>query len=90
VKPNRPLDLDKIARGLRAERRGSRAARSGYFAAAQLGAAVLERFRVPAGGGRATDPSWTARRLVPLAPHTLDQLASSWQRCSGQCLAVAR
>jgi hypothetical protein len=30
---------------------------------------------VPAGGGRATDPNWTERRLVPLAPRTLTRLA---------------
>jgi hypothetical protein len=32
------------------------------------------RFRVPAGGGRSTDPRWTERRLVPLAPRTLERL----------------
>ena len=26
------------------------------------------------GGGRATDPGWTERRLVPLAPRTLQRL----------------
>ena len=26
------------------------------------------------GGGRATDPNWTERRLVPLAPRTLARL----------------
>lgn len=29
---------------------------------------------VPAGGGRATDPRWTERRLVPLGPRTLERL----------------
>lgn len=71
---HRPLDLDKIAKGLGAERRGPLPARSGYFAAAELAASVLDRFRVPAGGGRATDPKWTERRLVPLAPQTLAHL----------------
>jgi hypothetical protein len=33
-----------------------------------------QRFEVPDTGGRATDPRWTERRLVPLAPHTLEQL----------------
>ena len=28
----------------------------------------------PAGGGRPTDPRWTERRLVPLAPRTLERL----------------
>ena len=26
------------------------------------------------GGGRSTDPGWTERRLVPLAPRTLERL----------------
>ncbi len=29
---------------------------------------------MPQGGGRATDPHWTERRLVPLAPETLTRL----------------
>ena len=37
-------------------------------------AEVEARFRAPAGGGRATDPRWTERRLVPLAPRTLERL----------------
>jgi hypothetical protein len=40
----------------------------------ELLADVEARFRVPPGGGRATDPSWTERRLVPLAPRTLKRL----------------
>jgi len=68
------LDMDKIARGLGAERRGRVAAQGGYFGAMQLLADIQARFRVPAGGGRATDPSWTERRLLPLAPKTLKKL----------------
>jgi len=40
----------------------------------QLVAEVEARFRVPSGGGRPTDPRWTKRRLVPLAPRTLRRL----------------
>jgi hypothetical protein len=40
----------------------------------QLLADAETRFRVPSGGGRATDPVWTERRLVPLAPRTLKKL----------------
>jgi hypothetical protein len=40
----------------------------------QLLADIEARFRVPVGGGRATDPRWTERRLVPLAPRTLERL----------------
>ena len=68
------LDMNKIARGLRAERRGEVSAGGGYFGAMQLLADIETRFRVPAGGGRATDPDWTERRLVPLAPRTLKRL----------------
>ena len=68
------LDMDKIARGLGAERRGKVVAVGGYFGAIQLLADIKARFRVPSGGGRSTDTSWTERRLVPLAPRTLKRL----------------
>ena len=68
------LDMDKIARGLGAERQGKVAASGGYFGAIQLLADIEARFRVPSGGGRPTDASWTERRLLPLAPRTLKRL----------------
>lgn len=68
------VDMDKIARGLGAERRGKVASTGGYFGAMQLLADIEARFRVPAGGGRPTDPKWTERRLVPLAAQTLERL----------------
>lgn len=68
------LDMDKIARGLGGARRGKVNATAGYFGAMQLAAAVEERLRVPVRGGRATDPGWTERRLLPLAPETLKRL----------------
>src|SRR5688572_4386787 len=68
------LDMNKIARGLGAERGGGVSASGGYFGALQLLADIAARFRVPAGGGRPTDPAWTERRLVPLAPRTLQHL----------------
>ena len=68
------LDLDKIAAGLGAEHKGKVSATGGYFGAMQLLADIEARFRVPAGGGRPTDPRWTERRLVPLAPRTLERL----------------
>jgi hypothetical protein len=68
------LDMDKIARGLRAEWVGTVTASGGHFGAMQLVADVKERFRVPSGGGRRTDPRRTERRLVPLAPRTLRRL----------------
>src|SRR2546425_13251186 len=66
----RRLDMDKIAKGLGAERRGKVSATGGYFGAMQLLADVEVKFRVPAGGGGPTDPRGTERRLVPLAPET--------------------
>ncbi len=60
------LDMDKIAKGLGAERRGKVSATGGYFGAMQLVADIQARFRVPSGGGRPTDPTWTERRLLPL------------------------
>ena len=66
--------MDKIARGLGAQRRGKVSASGGYLGAQQLLADIEARFRVPSGGGRPTDASWTERRLVPLAPRTLKRL----------------
>jgi hypothetical protein len=68
------LDMDKIAKGLGATRKGKVSAGGGFFGAMQILADVAARFRVPAGGGRPTDPRWTERRLVPLAPRTLSRL----------------
>ena len=70
----RALDMDKIARALGATRQAKVSATGGYFGAMQLLADIEARFRVPPGGGRATDPTWTERRLVPLAPGTLARL----------------
>ena len=68
------LHWDKIARGLGADHIGHVHASGGYFGALQLVAEVQARFRAPAGGGRSTDPAWTQRRLIPLAPATLERL----------------
>ena len=68
------LDMDKIARGLGAERKGKVASSGGHFGAMQLLADIEARFRAPASGGRPTGPHWTERRLVPLAPRTLERL----------------
>jgi len=43
------LDMDKIAKGLGAERRGKITSTGGYFGAMQLLADVEARFRGPAG-----------------------------------------
>jgi hypothetical protein len=74
MKMKSQLDMNKIAKGLHAQRRASATALGGYFGAMQLLAEVEARFQVPPGGGRPTDPGWTERRLVPLAPRTLKRL----------------
>ena len=68
------LNMQKIAKELGAERKGKVLPKGGYFGALQLLGEVNARFRIPSGGGRATDPAWTERRLVPLAPRTLKRL----------------
>ena len=78
------VDKDEIARALGAEYKGKIKAKGGYFGALQLAADVREQFRVPAGGGRATDPAWTERRLVPLAPRTLKRLEELAAKISTQ------
>ena len=70
----RKLDMEKIARGLGAKRKGKSRAAGGYFGAMQLAADVELRLRAPAGGGRPTNPNWTEKRLVPFAPRTLVRL----------------
>ena len=57
------LDMGRIAKDLEAERRGKVAARGSYFGALELAAEIAARFRVPDGGGRATDPTWNEQRL---------------------------
>ena len=50
--------MDKIARGLGAERRGKVGSSGGHFGATQILAEIEARFRVPSGGCRPTDPAW--------------------------------
>src|SRR2546430_17495150 len=73
----RKLDMDRIAKGLGAERRGKVSATGGYFGAMQLLADVEAKFRVPAGGGGPTDPRGAERRLVPPAPKTVERLGGN-------------
>jgi hypothetical protein len=75
MNPKSKLDTKKIAKALGAEHRGKVEAKSGHFGAMQLVAEIQSRFQVPETGGRATDPHWTERRLVPLAPATLTRLS---------------
>src|SRR5215212_314112 len=83
------LDMERIAKALGAERRGKVSARGGYFGALQLAAEVAARFRVPEGGGRATDPSWSEQRLVRLSPKTLEQLEKLAEKAHASPMQVA-
>lgn len=67
------LDMNRIAKGLRARRRGKLTASSGYFAAMQLAADVQARFQIPR-VARPTDPALTLGGVVPLAPPSLMSL----------------
>ena len=83
------LDMDRIAEAMGAERRGKVAARGGYFGALELAAEVAARFRVPEGGGRATEPSWSEQRLVRLSPETLAQLEKLAEQSHASPMQVA-
>src|SRR3954462_14839395 len=84
-----PLDMERIAKALGAERRGKVSSRGGYFGALQLMGEVAARFRVPEGGGRATDPSWSEQRLVRLSPKTLGQLEKLAEQAHASSMQVA-
>jgi hypothetical protein len=84
-----PLDMERIANELGAERRGKVSPRGGYFGALQLAAEVAARFRVPEGGGRPTDPSWSEQRLVRLSPKTLEQLEKLAEQAHASPMQVA-
>jgi hypothetical protein len=77
------LDIDIIIKGLGAERMGKVVPSGGYFGALQIVADIKARFRVPAGGGRPTDPNWTEKRLLPLRPRTLKRLEKLTARIRG-------
>lgn len=83
------FDMDRIAKELGAERRGKVSPHAGYFGALQLAAEVTARFRVPEGGGRATDPSWSEQRLVRLSPKTLEQLEKIAEQTHASPMQVA-
>jgi hypothetical protein len=83
------LDMERIAKELRAERRGKVSAHGGYFGALQLAAEVSARFRVPEGGRRPTDPSWSEQRLVRLSPQTLELLEKLGEQTHASPMQVA-
>jgi hypothetical protein len=84
-----PLDMERIAKELGAERRGKISPHGGYFGALQLAAEVASRFRVPEGGGRSTDPSWSEQRLVRLSPKTLKRLENLAEQAHASPMQIA-
>jgi hypothetical protein len=70
----RKLDHETLARNLGSTVRGRVAAGAGYFGALQVAEEVRRRFTKPAGGGRARDPRWTTKRLMPVRAETLARL----------------
>lgn len=70
------LDQRALAGNLGSTIRGRVTAAPGYFGALELAGEVRRRFRPPATGGRATDPEWTTKRLIPFRQATLGRLQS--------------
>ncbi len=70
----RKIDHTQLSRGLGSTIRGRTSAKPGFFGALQLAESVRRRFRAPARGGRARDPHWTIKRLIPVKPETLARL----------------
>lgn len=68
------LDHAQLSRRLGSTIRGRVSAKPGFFGALQLAESVRRRFRPPARGGRARDPRWTMKRLIPIKPETLARL----------------
>jgi hypothetical protein len=73
MKPKK-LDHAALAKNLRSVVRGRVGAQGGYFGALQVAEEVRRRFQRPSGGGRARDPRWTEKRLLPVRPETLARL----------------
>jgi len=72
----------RLAKNLGARVRGRVRAGGGYFGALQLAEEVRQRFKAAVGGGRARDPQWTLKRLMPVRPETLARLQAVAARVS--------
>lgn len=83
------VDMERIATELGAERRGKVSPHAGYFGALQLVADITARFRVPEGGGRPTDPTWSEQRLVRLSPQTLKELEKLAEQTQASPMQIA-
>ena len=72
----------RLARNLRSRVSGRARAGAGYFAALQVAEEVRRRFKSAPSGGRARDPEWTQKRLLPIRPETLTRLQELSARVS--------
>ena len=68
------INQARLAKNLGSDAGGRVEAKSGYIGALTLAEDVRRRFTSPAGGGRARDRRWTAKRLMPVRPETLARL----------------
>jgi hypothetical protein len=82
------LDMDRIAQGLGAERRGKITARGGYFGALQLAAEVAARLRVPP-NDESIAPTQSEERIVQISTTTLEQLDQLAERFHTNPMQVA-
>lgn len=64
----------QLAKNLGSRVSGRVKAGAGYFGALQVAEEVHRRFKAAVGGGRARDPRWTLKRLMPVRPETLTRL----------------
>lgn len=64
----------RLARNLGSRVSGHPRADAGYFGALQVAEEVRRRFKSAPAGGRARDPEWTEKRLLPVRPETLTRL----------------
>ena len=79
------LDMDKIAQAFGAARKGKVAVTGGHFGAVQLLAEVKARFAALSRAGRAMEPTWTGRCLVPVASSTLTRLEELAAKIRERC-----
>jgi hypothetical protein len=72
----------RLSRNLGSRVSGHVQAGGGYFGALHVAEEVRRRFKAAPGGGRARDPKWTQKRLLPVRPETLARLQDLAARIS--------
>lgn len=89
MKSKHGIDLTRVGQVMGAELVGRVAVRGGGFGSLPLAVGAQVGMRTPSSGGRATDPRWTEKRLVPFAPSTLEWLKEESVRLSESGVSVA-